>query len=576
MNKRILKALLGAVSLVLLATGAARAATIDDLTLKVALDDTEYALDDPAFAVFAIVTLENEGNGELIAAAGLSDRIYLRDLVVERPDGVVLQANTLKDAQAAEPTMQPPVDVPPPTVCRDENNKTVQCEEVEILYGQDAVSPNEPYSIIYPAPDPGDPDLQSLGVDITANDEFIIDRTGYWLVYAKVPVRTYSAVYTERGTIPYARLEEQDFEGFRISNKVRFAVRGDYDGDGFEWYPVDEQNPEDPNNPVDCDDTNADVYPGATEDLTNNIDDNCDGIIGTVPPAALYDVEIRVDEHAVGSGNYPPVVTSQLAGIGVRAFNKADPCVQPYDASRWQHRRPLLLQCIPEAVVPTDNTGVATLQLEAGDWWFIAVYPPGSPLVGGAPGSPNDGSSPIYGVTGINVVDPAPAEGYSSLIKFTRNTSNGKTVPSSWKKRSGSVLLIVQPDYIEWDGETADYPFVFDTEGDWTVTTSVAPPEGFVADENALTADVNSEIEAVQFTITDVGSDWVSTGVEYEVKHKDKKEKIKSKIGVKLSKKLAKQKKLPWWGDEAIPPLKTVEKEAAKEDKKTTTEKKVK
>ena len=39
MNKRILKALLGAVSLALLATGAARAATIDDLTLKVALDD---------------------------------------------------------------------------------------------------------------------------------------------------------------------------------------------------------------------------------------------------------------------------------------------------------------------------------------------------------------------------------------------------------------------------------------------------------------------------------------------------------------------------------------------------------
>lgn len=567
MNKRILKALLGAVLPGLLATGVLRAATIDDLTLKLALDDTEYVLGDP---VFAIVTLENEGVGDLIVAAGLGDRIYLRDLVVERPDGVVLQANTLKDAQAAEPDMQPPVDVPPPTVCRDENNKTVQCEQVEILFGQDA---DEPYSIVYPAPDPGDPNLQSLGVDITADDEFIIDRTGYWLVYAKVPVRTYTEVYNTRDNITYARLEDQDFEGFRISNEVRFAVRGDYDGDGFEWYPADTPNP--PATPADCDDTNAAVNPDATEDLTNDIDDNCDGIVGVVPPAALYDVDIRVDEHAVGSGNYPSVATSQLAGIGVRAFNKADPCVQPYDASRWQHRRPLLLQCIPEAVVPTDSTGVASFDLESGDWWFIAVYPPGSSLTGGAPGSPNDGSSPIYGVTGINVVDPVPVGGYSSLIKFTRNASSGKTVPSSWKKRSGSVLLIVQPDYVEWDGETAEYPFVFDTVGDWTVTTAVTPPEGFVADETALTADVNSEIEAVQFTITDVGSDWVSTDVEYDVKHKGKTEKIKSKIGVKLSKKLAKQKKLPWWGDESMPALKKIDKKAAK-DENTSREKKSK
>ena len=77
----------------------------------------------------------------------------------------------------------------------------------------------------------------------------------------------------------------------------------------------------------------------------------------------------------------------------------------------------------------------------------------------------------------------------------------------------------------------------------------MSPPEGFVADNDNLTEDVNTELEAVQFTITDIGSDWgVSTGVTHELKHKGKKEKIKSKVGVKLSKKLAKAKGLDRFG----------------------------
>jgi hypothetical protein len=81
------------------------------------------------------------------------------------------------------------------------------------------------------------------------------------------------------------------------------------------------------------------------------------------------------------------------------------------------------------------------------------------------------------------------------------------------------------------------------------VTTSVAPPEGFVADNESLSEEVTSEVEAVQFVITDIGSEWVATGVTHEVKHKGKKEKVKSKIGVKLSKELAKQKGLDIYGN---------------------------
>ena len=83
---------------------------------------------------------------------------------------------------------------------------------------------------------------------------------------------------------------------------------------------------------------------------------------------------------------------------------------------------------------------------------------------------------------------------------------------------------------------------MFESIGDWDVTTSVSPPEGFVTDHESLTEQVNNELEAVQFTITDIGSKWVDTEVTHDIKHKDKKIKIKTKIGIKCSAKLAKEK----------------------------------
>jgi phage head maturation protease len=49
------------------------------------------------------------------------------------------------------------------------------------------------------------------------------------------------------------------------------------------------------------------------------------------------------------------------------------------------------------------------------------------------------------------------------------------------------------------------------------------PPEGFVATPGALQAQVtDGAIEAVQFTVRDVGSKWTSTRVTHKLRHKDK------------------------------------------------------
>ena len=84
-------------------------------------------------------------------------------------------------------------------------------------------------------------------------------------------------------------------------------------------------------------------------------------------------------------------------------------------------------------------------------------------------------------------------------------------MPAKSKRFTGSDLLVIEPEYVEWSSDTELYPFVFDSVGDWDVTTSVTPPEGFVSDYDALSATVDSDVKAVQFTITDVGSKWVPT-----------------------------------------------------------------
>lgn len=69
----------------------------------------------------------------------------------------------------------------------------------------------------------------------------------------------------------------------------------DVDGDGFEYY-------------VDCDDTNPDVYPGATE-VCNGIDDNCDGNIDEDLPLFVY----YADADGDGYGN--PDITTESCSL---------------------------------------------------------------------------------------------------------------------------------------------------------------------------------------------------------------------------------------------------------------------
>ena len=150
--------------------------------------------------------------------------------------------------------------------------------------------------------------------------------------------------------------------------------------------------------------------------------------------------------------------------------------------------------------------------------------------------------------------------------------ADGKKVAGKTERLTGSELLITEPEFIEWDGTEETYPFVLEAKGDWEVTTSVTPPEGFIVDQPSLTVKVKDEMKIMLFNITEEGGSWKETKVKYKAKHKGKSQTLEGNIGIKLSKKLAKAKDKGIYGDTEDPgPFKggkKVEPEDPDKDKK--------
>jgi hypothetical protein len=85
----------------------------------------------------------------------------------------------------------------------------------------------------------------------------------------------------------------------------------------------------------------------------------------------------------------------------------------------------------------------------------------------------------------------------------------------------GTELDIITPEDYDWIDDTAKYPFVLVADGDWGISTTIAPPSGFVPDMPTITTTAaDATTTAIQFTLTDVGSDWTQTNVTHVINHK--------------------------------------------------------
>jgi hypothetical protein len=252
------------------------------------------------------------------------------------------------------------------------------------------------------------------------------------------------------------------------------------------------------------------IAPGipASATIQGNVGD--DIFSGTRRVAILKDsgtVYSTSSLHTVGCGTNPVAFKTPIVGMEIRVFDaSAGSCAAGYGLS-WQHWGDIWDGCTSIHSQETYGQGEGNFALQQGSYLMI-----------GKAIEPGDVSPPHSEYIGrqVDVYPGSEDYQYFQVIKKCDN----KTVPAKSKKFTGSDLLVIEPEYVEWSSTTELYPFVFDSIGDWEVTTSVVPPEGFVSDYDSLSATVSSELKAVQFTITDVGSKWVPTQVIQKIKHK--------------------------------------------------------
>lgn len=259
----------------------------------------------------------------------------------------------------------------------------------------------------------------------------------------------------------------------------------------------------------------------------------------TRAPAVTSDVRVRAREFIFGEGSHPGVTKRPLEDADVRLYLRSR-CEQFY--TPINHKT-----C---GAIATDSrigcVNAEAVEGKPGEYLFRDVEQDDCVIILHASGatdykhlwSPIDANDPNWDNGEIR----------KNLILMT--DKRGKKSAGKSKKVKGSELLIIEPEYVEWTSSEELYPFALESLGDWDVQVAVEPPEGFLADHDALSQTVQSDLKAVQFTITDVGSKWKPTKIKYKVKHKGKTTHIDSEVNVKLSRKLAKKKGVGVWGEE--------------------------
>jgi hypothetical protein len=267
-------------------------------------------------------------------------------------------------------------------------------------------------------------------------------------------------------------------------------------------------------------DTDADGIPNAT--------DNCPTFPGT---AAFNGCDSKMnisffERHRVGTGNHPQVTKELVANAPIRVFDRAaGSCAQNVGISPANYGT-IFSTCPSITQETTDATGAASIGLQASHPWLLIGF---------------DADDGVYSKKAVTLNPGQTKKGKLHVIV----TANGHASSAGDDEDTGSVLYTITPEEITWDNAVEPYPFVFESEGDWDVSVTVTPPEGFTADVPALSDTVNSEYKALQFNLTDVGSCWeCGFNAQIDLGHKGRKMQHLHKTETPISQSWASQKGL--------------------------------
>ena len=257
-------------------------------------------------------------------------------------------------------------------------------------------------------------------------------------------------------------------------------------------------------------------------------------------PAGVSDIRITGTVFYFDEGSKPKMKQEPLSGVEVRLYKMSDCEVFGITQANYKTYASIVTNSnIPFLLADEYAPGEYVCPTVAQGEYVIIGY-----------GNANTSYRHIGSKATISADDPSWGKGdiVTNLILIT--DMRDRKSPGKSQKVTGSELFIVQPEYVEWDSNQELYPFGFVSDGDWEVEVSVDPPKGFEADQKKITEVLSSQAKAIQFIITDKGSEWKPTKIKIKAKHKKKIKEIDDEIGVKLSKKLAKEKGLTVWGEE--------------------------
>lgn len=410
---------------------------------------------------------------------------------------------------------------PPPPMVKLVGNQLLSVEPVEIL-----------------------PSGWVWTVTFNGNDYYNL-VAGMYSAKVVIPVTTYNAraILNIDGK-PYARIDDplkyaNTYDPIESIHPVTFSIIADKDDDGW-YFPAPDEKIK-----ADCDDNNKRVNPGIKNEMPGNgIDDDCNAATLDNPLIPNRTLIVHCDRYKVGLGNRPTAKKQPYNGVKVRVFDysKSSCCKQKFGLT-WQYYESIWKSSELSECCPKQAEGITGYKKSAIDGRQGAVFfslPPGNYLVIGKPENEN-----LYmGVRAKVLKSNDAVEKYLPYIV----KGDGKKCPGKYTKITGSELLIIEPEFVEWDGAQEYYPVIFDATGEWEVTTSLYPPKGFAADYGSLSAKVSTAMAAVQFTLTEKGATWKEAEVEHIIRQKGKTDKITSKIDVKLSEELAKKKGISIYG----------------------------
>lgn len=264
---------------------------------------------------------------------------------------------------------------------------------------------------------------------------------------------------------------------------------------------------------------------GETTVVTYSATDGCGNPASSAKSVTVrYGAEIEVvgGRHFVGQGSHPPCGKEPISGEEFCAYDRSNAgCAKTVcGGTSFQHYDCIVASCDPQNCCTTGADGRCTMDVPPGNYLVISQevdagwFP--HRLAGTTSGTVHCGEHERVHVKQVVC-------------------ASGRRYPCRTTRFLGSELLVAEPEFVVWDEPVQEYPFVLETVGDWGVTTTITPPEGFVADYPQLSAQVTDELEAVQFTVTEVGSDLVPTKTSFRIQHKGQVRTYRGQTGIKLT-----------------------------------------